>query len=260
VPDPWNVSLLITETPFLDRKTVRTKLSKLNSATGSLKPILVVTGTTKSGKSWTRLFIEHLHLSNAARFEYTIVRFLADQGLTCSPEALARDILVGFGIRIDTLSPSFFNSTTNQELWPAELAAKVLAEARKDGTCRWIVLDGYAGTTLREDTARFIKGLAERMTQGSTYAESFRLVLLGFDGQPGTLAPGRVDPDQTQPITQTDVLTCVNEILTMTELPLTEAAAAVASIMEDLPADAARMEEVERRLNALLITARESRV
>ena len=259
-PDPWTSTLLVTEMPFLDRGTVRTKLARLNSKDGALKPILVVGGATRSGKSWTRQFIEHLYYSKAAKFEYVLVRFRADQGAASSPEALARDILGSFSIRTDSLPSAFFTNTTNLELWPGELAKKVLSEARKDGTVRWIVLDGFAGETLRDDTRKFIIGLAEQLTASSLNAESFRLILLGFDRPAATLGPGRVDPDTTQPVTQTDVLTCVNEILAFANRPQTEADDTLQRVMRDLPNGEARMEELQLRLADVLITARDANV
>lgn len=259
-PDPWKSTLLVTEMPFLDRATVRTKLARLTGSGGAMKPILVVGGATRTGKSWTRLFIEHLYYSKAAKFEYVLVRFRADQGAASSPEALARDILGSFSVRTDSLPTSFFTNTTNLELWPGELAKKVLSEARKDGTVRWIVLDGFAGETLRDDTRKFITGLAEQLTASSLNAESFRLILLGFDRPAATLGPGRVDPDTTQPVTQTDVLTCVQEILAFANRPATEADDTVQRVMRDLPNGEQRMEELQLRLADVLLTAREADV
>jgi len=158
------------------------------------------------------------------------------------------------GILPESLPPNLFESTTNNERWPEELAGRVLAAGFGKGTKYWIVLDGFRGPNLRDDTRKFIAGLADTMSKSGVYARTYRLVLIDFDRTFLTVQPGNVDVEQISAFGRTDVFDCVLEILTQANRPnaAQKVGPVVDRILTDLPTDEQRMFELNQRLSDLI--------
>src|SRR5262245_34006310 len=155
-PDPTLASVLVSDVPFIDRVDLRQKVKALGIERAK-RPILVVQGRPRSGKSFTEAYINHLYLSGAA-IDYCVIKFPPGSGLTLGPEQVAKQILESGGVDLNRLSPAFFQNTTNNARWPYDLALSVLNACTGVVNQYWILLDGFAGADLREDTRKFIDG------------------------------------------------------------------------------------------------------
>jgi hypothetical protein len=251
-PDPELARILMTGTPFLNRSGLRRTVASLLGGKRSPRPIFVVSGETKSGKSYSAEYIDHLSLAGRP-FTPFKVRFPTGSGLTYGPEGLARDILMNMGITPDGLPPGFFENTTNNERWPYDLAGSVLAKGHQLGKCFWIVLDAFTGTELRKETGKFIDGLAQGIVDSAVFGETFRLILLDFERTLLSVQPSRVDLERIEPFGETDVFDCVAEIFRrLRKQPGIKIEKAVDQIMKDLPAGEGRLPETNQRLLDLM--------
>lgn len=253
LPDPSVAQVLVTGTPFLDRTGLRQRIRNLGQ-TPPARPILVVSGETKSGKSYSAEYIDHLAISGQPFVPFR-VKFPRGSGRTYSPVGLARDILVNMGLAPDRLPVGFFENTTNNERFPYDLAGKVLAEGQQLGKRFWIVLDSFKGEEMQKETGKFIDGLAQRIIESAPLWQSFRLILIDFERSLLSIQPNRVDIDQIPVCGRSDVLDCVAEIFHRTGVPKSdeELEAVVARIMKDLPPAPNSLGELHQRLMDLLL-------
>ena len=254
--DPTLSSLLVTEEPFLDREDLRKK-AKVLTGSAVPRPILVVNGTAKSGKSFTERYINHLRLSGDT-IDYCLITFPSGSGLTLGPEQVAKQILEGAAVDFSRLSPGYFQNTTNNARWPYDLARSVLNTCAGVPNQYWILLDSFAGNELRDDTRKFVDGLGEGITRNTILGKKFRLVLLGFDKTALTVQPSTVDVDEIRSPGMTHVTDCVGAIFDRFQQPRPDLAPLVSRIMADLPQDETRMMELYTRLTDLIETVRET--
>jgi hypothetical protein len=248
----------VTEEPFLDREDLRKKAKALTGAlTGGAvpRPILVVKGTPKSGKSFTERYINHLRLSGES-IDYCLITFPTGSGLTLGPEQVGKQILEGAAVDFSRLSPAFFDNTTNSARWPYDLARSVLNTCAAVPNQYWIVLDGFAGGELRDDTRKFVDGLGEGITRNTILGKKVRLILLGFDRTALTVQPSAVEVDEIHSPGLTHVADCVAAIFDRFDKPRPDLAPLVTRIMADLPEDDTRMVELYTRLVDLIETVR----
>jgi hypothetical protein len=166
------------------------------------------------------------------------------------------------GVDVQKLGPSFFTSTTNAERWPVDLAASVLNEGFRLGRKYWLVLDAFRGDELREDTRKFINGLADRLTKSSAFAGVFRLILIDFERTHLTIKPYGLFEDEIQEFGSSDVLACVVDIFMRLDRARSaeELQPYVDRILQDLPGGAERMPELNARLLDLIEELREASV
>lgn len=208
--DPAKARVLANDSPFLNRESLRTR-AVLLAADRPARPILLVSGGEQSGKSYSYDFIDHLFVTNKVDFKPLRVRFEKDDGMLFGPEQLAREILMGMGVEVDELSPTFFATDTNQVRWLQNLAGRVLTK-KPAGNRYLIILDNFFGNTLPTETAKFIDALARRIVDSAEFSQSFRLVLLHFDRTQLTVESRKVDGENIAQINDVDVTEGAREI------------------------------------------------
>lgn len=211
------------------------------------KPILVVTGSTKSGKSHSIEYIDHFALQPPpAAITY---RSALREGteLETGPDDVAVDLVGQTGRKAEEKPQPH----TNQKKHAEDLAMWVLGELVRDATQQqWIMLDNFQGEKLRPDTRDFVVALADRVTKG-VFKHKCRLILIGFDRSHLTVPPGWVDEERISACAVSHIKECVNEIagrapVALTVGPLYDFAT------QDLPAANGRMPELNTRLRGLL--------
>jgi hypothetical protein len=254
--NPSLARILATDSPFVNREVLRTKLGSLRQPLPA-RAVLVVNGPRQSGKTYTAEYINHL-VVNGLGFESCYVEFPVGNGLACGPEQLASDILVSMGVPLQALAPTFLMNTTNNERWPQDLAGRVLAEGihKGNGKSYWVVLDGFMGSELREDTRKFVTALADHIVKSSVLRKAYRLVLLGFEGSFLTVHPRQIDLEEIELPGDTDILDCMMEIFARANQPITppDAQVFLSRITSDLPGDDTRLSELNKRLIDLMHT------
>ena len=253
--DPTLASVLASDLPFLDRVDLRQKVKAL-TIERARRPILVVKGSRQSGKSFTEVYINHLYLTGSP-IDYCVIKFPPGSGLTLGPEQVAKQILESAGVDLNRLSPAFFQNTTNNARWPYDLALSTLNASTGIGNQYWILLDGFAGADLREDTRKFVDGLCESISGSTVLGRKFRLLLLGFERTALTVKPSLVDIEEIHPPGQTHVTECVSAIFDRFAQPRPDVAPLVTRIMDGLPQDDTQMLELHKRLVDLIDTVRE---
>ncbi|MFP2927240.1 hypothetical protein ACLESO_18990 [Pyxidicoccus sp. 3LG] len=205
-PNPFMALILDNKLPFLDRQPARTYLYALTQPM-PMQPVVVVTGSQKSGKSYTSEFVDHL-CRNLAGIQHCRIEVTENQGASIGPSELARDLVTGVGGDPRQEPPR----NTNVDRWAQELANWVLAEARPSGLRWWFVLDGFNKKELRPDTALLIVKLAKGITTG--YARRLhRLILLDFDRTILPLQPGTIAAESTAGIPASAVAAGVAEVV-----------------------------------------------
>ncbi len=249
--NPHVSQLLVTGEPFVNRTSFRTQARSLTLQV-TPRPILIVVGDKKTGKTYTTQYVRHLYLS-VASFEYVTVGLAEGSGLAWGPRELAINLLEGMGVNVQALAPSRMEPTTNAERWPYELAGIVLNEGLKLTKRFWLLLDGFRGAELRPDTAKLIAALAQRIADSSLFGASYRLVLLGFDPSLLTVPRSVFETDNIQPFTDSDVRACILEIATKRGRTLSPAEldAILAKIVSGLLQDESRWPELYARLSDL---------
>jgi hypothetical protein len=253
--NPLLATILFTDVPFVDRTLLRTKLQVLAGANAP-KPILIVSGPTGSGKTYSAQYIDHFRASNPNLQDLYIcpISFLRGTDL----RALARDMVSLMGRSPGTLP----EETTNKDRYPLEVANWVLTEAHQTTYRWWFVLDGFAPPEARDgqeqadhvpkEIRAFINFLADNLTKG-VYRTRFRLILLGYERAHLTVTPGLLDLEPLQAASDAEIVDCARAILArlkpganVQQQPL------IAAVMHELPASHQRMAEANRRLTKLL--------
>jgi len=248
--------------PFIDRRLLRDHIRHMAlSVTGSRIPrILVVTGATQSGKSYTIELLDHfVREQQSAAFELppeqrpvpvavAVANVPRGSGATASPLALVNQ-LADF-MPTATMEPPDGNAAPNRQ--NEYLAQWVLEQAAATGKQWWLVLDGLDDPDLTDEAGGFISKLAQRVAR-SVDEPSARLVLLGY---PPALVSGVaadwLASEQVAPIGEVDLEPFFTELLigAGAQAPLSSDAVktAVFWALKDLPANGDRM----RCLNQVL--------
>ena len=244
--DPRDLRLLNNRTPFVNRDSLRSRLKDLEAPAAKARPILVVNGPTKIGKSYSVNYIEHYR---NVRPDIVTHRFTfdADVGLELKPEILAMELVSSMGRSLTTLPPPF----TNGDLYVRQLATWVLNEAATmQPKKNWFVLDNFHGDKVRPDTQKFLIALSDRITTG-VFPDHCRLILINFDRAHFTVDPGNVDEERIQPCSAAEINRGIEEILK--RAPVATTAQEVGqTLLNGLPNDQDRMTELNIRLRGLL--------
>ena len=244
-PDPDLDFLLSTKMPFVDRSRLRAKIKTLTNPSAA-KPILIVTGDTRSGKSYSADYVDDFCLRRPNISVCTQRLFPGTGWPTCAE--VARDIVASIGRSAANMPPP----TTNADRWPLELANWVLVEAAQTSYDWWFVFDGFDSLNVTKDCRSFINFLADRITTG-IFRRKYRIVLLGYERGSLTVQPGHIDIDEISLIPDDEIKTCVELILQRAGI-MTSAENFVRSVLQGLPKDKTRHEEINRRLCSLIET------
>lgn len=244
-PDPLDSTVLNNGIPFVNRATLRLHLRRLATPAATTQPILVVSGSSKSGKSYSSNYIEHFSYAQPTIIPYRF-EFEAEFGMEIGPEHVARDLVSMMGRPPDSMP----KPETNQKLYTRQLALWVLNEAAQTPAHHWFILDNFRGEKLRPDTRDLLVALSDRITTG-VFPQRCRLILIGFDRALLTVDPGKVEEENIVPCQPGEVETAVREILRRAPAPVA-AARVSALILSGLPGGEDLMAEINRRLRALL--------
>lgn len=212
--DPLNATILRSDVPFIDRVSLRTKLGQIAGSTGRDQPILVITGASKTGKSYSTNYIDHFSAVTQGITTYRIV-FDPEQGPELGPRELALDMVRFMG----PLNSQVPDESTNRKRYVQQLAQWVLSESMRWDPYHWFILDNFNGTELRQDTRDFLVTLSDMITNGR-YADFCRLILIGFDRAHLTVNPGKVDEEEILPATINDAECAIGDVLKRYQIDL----------------------------------------
>jgi hypothetical protein len=219
--DPFDALILANKLPFLARSQLRGHARRL-AGPARVRPLIVVTGNSKSGKTYSGDFLEHI-CSTRPGLRCSRNELKPKQGRATGAAELARDLMTDVGGRPSDLPPRQTNAdgsdTSNLDRWTLELANAVIAQANIGDDRWWFVLDGYNNAELREDTKFFIVNLAMRLQSG-VQADRHRLILIDFDRSLLAVKPGLIAPDITEPIPHQQVKVFVRGMTATRATPL----------------------------------------
>jgi hypothetical protein len=249
-PDPLDSTILNNGIPFVDRAPLRLHLRRLATPAATTQPILVVNGSSKSGKSYSTNYIEHFSYAQPLIIPYRLA-FEAEFGMEIGPEQVARDLVSMMGRPLDSMP----QPDTNQKLYTRQLALWVLNEAAQTPAQHWFILDNFRGEKLRADTRDLLVALSDRITTG-VFPQRCRLILIGFDRALLTVDPGKVEEEMIAPFKAGDIEAAVREILRRAPAPVAPERV-FPLILSDLPDGESRMTELNIRLRALLYAVTE---
>jgi hypothetical protein len=243
--DPLDTTILSTGAPFVNRTELRRQLRRLATPAANIKPILVLNGSSKIGKSYSTNYIEHFSNNQPPIITY---RFELDPefGLEMGPEQVARDLVSMMGRSLGAMP----QPTTNQKLYARQLALWVLNEAAQTPSQHWFILDNFRGEKLRPDTRDLLIALSDHITTG-VFPQHCRLILIGFDRALLTVDPGKVEEESIEPPSPGDVEASISEILSRAPVPVASDLVSPL-ILSGLPNGESRMAELNTRLRALL--------
>lgn len=246
--DPLFATVLATGSPFINREKLRNCLRGFGDR-NSLRPVMVINGTPKSGRSYSKELLEHF----CSTTEFTLCYVKRASG--SEPEHVARDLVTLVGGNLGDMPR---REDTNEERWLQDLANWVLTGAAaavaraREVRKFWFVLDGFGGPDLKKSVRDFIVHLADKITTG-IYVKDFRLILLEFERTSLTLPIGRIVKDETTFVDDAEILKCVNSILaTSKKLTVDDHPAFASRVTQDLPTGEDRMPTLNQRLQALL--------
>jgi hypothetical protein len=245
-PNPLDNYVLFNGSPFVNRMPLRTKVGRLNNSATNMQPILVVTGLTQSGKSYSHNFIDHFSNHSASIFVYKY-EFDNDLGLEIGPERVATDLVAKMGRSLDKRPPL----ETNLKLFSRQLALWVLNEAAQTAAQHWFVLDNFSGDRLRQDTKDFILALTDIVTTG-IFQKRCRIILMGFDSALLTVDQAQFDEEIIAPCTLPDIHKVIAEILAVSNSPL-DTGTVTSFVTDNLPSGETKMLELNARLRALFV-------
>ena len=244
-PNPLESSILINGSPFVNRKSFRLKIEQLLSSATNTQPILVVTGKSRSGKSYSYNFIDHFSNIRKSGYVYRY-EFDNDLGLEIGPERVAKDLVSKMGRSTSNLP----GPETNLKLYSRQLATWVLNEAAQTEAHHWFVLDNFVGDKLRQETKDFINELTHLVNDG-IFQKRCRIILIGFDASSLTVDPGRYNELSVEKCTATDIKNSIEEFLSFAPIPLDYTIISL-FVINNLPPPPDQMPELNMRLRALL--------
>lgn len=244
-PDPFEARILDSKLPFLDRKQARAFFKVLAQARPS-QPVVVVVGDSKMGKSYTFEFIDHV--CYRAGIELSRVQLNQREGSSIGPGELARELVTHVGGEPRQMPEPM----TNLDRWAQELANWIVAEANRNGSRWWFVLDGFNKQELRDDTSLLIVKLSIALQAG--VARKHRLILLDFDRTLLPLRPGLIASETTTPIPRSAVEMVVADLIRASGKSL-DSRQVTAKIMDGFPDPVPNLPELNFRICDFMETA-----
>lgn len=182
--DVWNLVLLDTGRPFLDRSALRAECRRVVMGA---RPILSVTGDPDTGKSYS------------SRYLMGVAKSLCEEQSAFLANEIALDSFNGVmatgapadisGLRLaqrlaqvitDQDLPKYVVRTVGSEqdvAWAADAADWILRNA-KDKPLRWIVFDGFETVVLSPSAQALLNSLIAGVARGA----KIRIALLGYPG------------------------------------------------------------------------------
>ncbi len=249
--DPFQVSILPSMTPFLDRTSLRDH-TRTMAGPGRKWPLIVVTGNENSGKTCSGDYLEYI-CSTLPGVRCSRNELKPKQGRATGAAELARDLMTDVGGHPSALPPRTVNAdsdVSNLERWTVELANEVIAQANKSGSRWWFILDGYNNGELRDDTKLFIVNFVNRLQAGM--ATQHRLILIDFDRAALSIKPGLIAPDITQSIPHSLVKSFVQEVA-QKHPARPDASKLSDEVLKDLPDPIADLTKMGDRLSNLVL-------
>lgn len=242
VSDPLDAILLANGMPFLNRADLRQRLRVLSDPK-TLKPILVVNGPRKGGKSYSLILIDHF-CGNHDGILHGVSVLQPGQEKITGPIEVAKDLAL-----ISTPPyPMPPEDHTNPDRWLRELAIWVLSTAVNEEKDGWLVLDGFTGPDVNPDVRKLIVHLADLVTKGGRFARRCRLILLDFDATVlAAVPPGKILIETIKAVQPYEIEACIEAILERYKPPLTSADLR-SKILPDLPTNEERLPELQRRI------------
>ena len=179
VGDPFGDLLLAGNLPFLDRRPLRAALRRLWESNGvagdKSKSIIVVSGPSKSGKSYSSELINHVG-KRLPDLTPAKVSLGEETGALTGPFEAAKSIALAMRVTEDPV----IDGSEKAPLRRAQLYADwVLAKRAETGKKWWIVLDGFDDPDLPDLTHAFVQHLALGVTDQAIKGQVF-LLLLGY--------------------------------------------------------------------------------
>jgi len=245
----FNTSVFANDNVFVNRKGFRTQIEQFSKPANNNSPIIVITGTEKSGKSYSSTFINHFANQSGAAFVYRF-EFETAFGLETSPLMIARDLISSMGRNPGNPPPL----ETNLKLYSDQLANWVLNEACQVNGQHWFILDNFNNDKVRQDTRDFLLGLT-RKVNGGIVQQRCRIILLGFDSGALTVDANRWMEHGVEKCTKADIENSVREIIAIAASAL-DPSVLNPMVLDDLPAAERKMPELNYRLRAMLKTIR----
>ncbi len=171
--DPVDELVLRTEMPFLDRHGLRDALRALTFPNS--KAIVVVTGPSLSGKSYSAQLVDHVSVK-LQKFFTARASVIPGTGASMKPFRVAKLLALSMGVTRDP------DSEGAKEVDPRSLEALamwLMAERSQTGRKWWFVLDGFDDPDIPESTHVFLQHLATEATRGISWG-NVCLILLGY--------------------------------------------------------------------------------
>ncbi|OQP40038.1 hypothetical protein A4H97_17630 [Niastella yeongjuensis] len=246
--DPLASTIINNQTPFVNRKSLRSELDTLVTDTAKLKPILVVTGTQKSGKSYSARYIEHFSGIKGIVVTYPITIEPGTE-LDMGPAEIANNLVMMMGA--DTSGQPGEN--TNKKKYVNDLALWVLNKASRLENQHWFILDNFNNQDVRPDSRDFLIALSNNVTTG-IFPRKCRIILIDFDRAALSVEPGKVNEEIIGPCTEADLDVAIMEILKRGPSITDNAVLAFIYdfIKTNLPVPEKKMEVLNMRLRVLI--------
>ncbi|MDH3248799.1 MAG: hypothetical protein OEQ47_07545 [Acidimicrobiia bacterium] len=188
--DPWQVVLLPSRRPFLDRSDLRTSCRRVGLS--DTTRILTVGGPSESGKSYTAQYLRGVEsLSNGGPRPYVSKRIDLNRlhGVVATDETEDdRPLLEVDGLRLaqrlalaltDEALPSHAADSIGSEqaaTWAADTAFSIVSRAKQDPP-RWLILDGFDKTILSPHAQELVNSVLDEVDASG---RSVRVALLGY--------------------------------------------------------------------------------
>jgi hypothetical protein len=247
--NPLFATVLKTNIPFVNRKNFRDQLAVLEGDESKVRPILIVNGKEKSGKSYSAEYVDHYC---AIRSNITHYRISIEKGneLERGAEEIAKDLVSFMGASTSDIP----KSTTNQKRFVSELAIWVLNKAVNQPGQHWFVLDNFSLATAPPDTKDFLIAFSDSITKG-IFPKRCRLIIINFDSSGLSVDPGRLGEEIVETCTPAHVDAAILEITKgISQTISMEGMQAITAFVKDhLPNGTAKMTELNERLRALII-------
>lgn len=252
VVEELNATILYSAIPFVNRSSLRVQLNSLHSLDGEFRPILVVNGDEKAGKSYSANYIDYY-----CNKKTTLVSCIMQIEPGFALEMGAIEIAKGLVQMLDGDMDSMPQPSTNSKRYAGELASWVLTTAlsQKGYTQVWFVMDNFSMQELRIDARDLLIALADLVTKG-LYKKKCRIIITGFDRALLTVDPGRIDEEIVSICTPDDIDITISEIFTVTSTSVPASAIDLIKryVKTGLPAGKEKMTVINDRLRAVLYT------
>lgn len=175
LPDPLQEPLLAQDIVFVDRKRLRSELTKV-SATNSPHRVLLVRGPSGSGKTWSQNLVADLTTALGCTCVYVFA------GVVSTVEEVVEQLFTALGDG-GAVPPQL----ETEDAWFRKVCVKLQDLAQRKSTTVWVVADDIGeypdGPRLDPRIRRFFDQFALAMANPA-FARWFRLVLLDYpDGK-----------------------------------------------------------------------------